>query len=144
MVSRRRKVSEKAPSAASAVNDSGDGRFGTGVAFPENGAALFAKKAYENHVVVLYLDARLKVLATEVIGMGELATSKALIGAIAHGARAIVCGRLYPDGEPRPARTDLRLMKDLNAAGKKHGILILDFVIFTRTESWSGRMTGTL
>lgn len=144
MVSRRRKVLERTTTAARAAHESGDGHFEAGITFPANGATFFANGDYEEHVVVLYLDGRLKILATEVIGMGDFATSKALIGAVGRGARAIVCGRLYPDGDPRPARADLRLMKELTAAGKKHGIMILDFVIFTRTESWSGRMTGTL
>lgn len=59
--------------------------------------------------------------------------------AIACGASAVVLAHNHPSGDPTPSAEDIRLTRELVAAGKVVGIPVLDHVILGRAETAGGR-----
>ncbi len=59
--------------------------------------------------------------------------------AVACGASAVVLAHNHPSGDPAPSAEDIRLTRELVAAGKVVGIPVLDHVILGRAEAVGGR-----
>lgn len=101
------------------------------------------------HFVVLYLDARHRIVATETVSVGTL--SAALVhprevfkGAIISNAAAIICGHNHPSGELSPSSDDLQICERLSSAGELLGINVLDFLIVSGEEWESFKELGEL
>ena len=59
--------------------------------------------------------------------------------AVACGSSALVLAHNHPSGDPTPSAEDIRLTRELVAAGKVVGIPVLDHVILGRAETAGGR-----
>jgi DNA repair protein RadC len=96
----------------------------------------------EEHMAVLALDARRRILAAELISRGCLTSAMAhprevFRSAIKLGAAAIVVGHNHPSGDPAPSPDDHALTRRLREAAEILGIPILDHVIVGEGRAFS-------
>ncbi|MCC7007307.1 MAG: DNA repair protein RadC [Acidobacteria bacterium] len=105
--------------------------------------AAFLLPLYGAHPVerfgVLLLDARYRLLSTQLISVGSLDASVAhprevFRGAIVAGAVSVVAFHNHPSGDPTPSRDDVLLTERLQRAGALIGIDLLDHLILTDAE----------
>ena len=111
---------------------------------PRDAAASIREACHEEQetFVVLLMNARMRPLATRVVGLGTLAQvdvhpREVFREAVRMSAHAIVVGHNHPSGDPEPSSADIELTERLVAAGKILGIPVLDHVIVTDTQSVS-------
>lgn len=88
----------------------------------------------EEHVAVLALDARRRVLAAELLSKGTLTQSlvhprEVFRAAVKLGAVGVVLGHNHPSGDPSPSPEDHALTRRLREAADIMGIPLLDHVI---------------
>jgi DNA repair protein RadC len=88
----------------------------------------------EERVGVVMLDAKRRLIRTEVLSVGTLDSSIAhprevFRAATLASASAIAIFHNHPSGDPRPSEDDLLLTRRLVAAGEVMGITVLDHVI---------------
>jgi len=96
----------------------------------------------EEHVAVLALDARRRVLASEVVSQGTLTQSLAhpreiFRTAIKLGAAALVVGHNHPSGDPAPSPDDHALTRRLREAADILGIPLVDHIIVAQESCFS-------
>lgn len=101
----------------------------------------------EEHVAVLALDARRRVLAAELVSQGTLTQSLAhpreiFRTAIKLGAAAIVVGHNHPSGDPTPSPDDHALTRRLRDAAELLGIPLVDHIIVAQEECFSYAESG--
>ena len=60
-------------------------------------------------------------------------------GAFLANAAAIICAHNHPSGDLTPSHEDKALSDRLREAGQMLGVPLLDFLIVSDTDSWSGR-----
>jgi len=91
--------------------------------------------------MVIYVDARNKMINREIISVGTL--NAALVhprevfkGAILKNAHAIIIVHNHPSGDPSPSKDDRLLTERLADAGKLLGIEVLDHIIVTPGRGW--------
>lgn len=87
----------------------------------------------------LYLDSRYHVIHDEVISIGSLTANivhprEVFRPAIDRGAVAVIIAHNHPSGVPEPTAADLRVTKQLQAAGEVLGITLLDHLIVTAAK----------
>ena len=92
-----------------------------------------ARKAQE-HLVVLYLNARHDCVAVETVAMGAINSVGAnprevFRGAILAGAVAIIMAHNHPSGDTMPSIDDFRMTERMEKVGEVVGIPVLDHVI---------------
>lgn len=90
--------------------------------------------AEQEHFCVLLLNARARILAAHVTGIGSVAhvdvhPREVFRAAIAANAHSIVVGHCHPSGEVTPSDGDIRLTKRLVECGTLLGIPVLDHMI---------------
>ena len=101
----------------------------------------------EEHVAVLALDARRRVMAEELISQGTLTQSLAhpreiFRTAIKLGAAAIVVGHNHPSGDPQPSADDHGLTRRLREAAEILGIPLVDHIIVVQDACFSYAESG--
>jgi len=109
-------------------------------------AGAFLKRICKNddreRFYAIYLDVRGKVIGYECVAVGHMAgvevhPREVFRGAILAGAHSIILGHNHPSGDPEPSQEDRQLTKRLEAAGELIGIIVIDHIVVTDTESRS-------
>lgn len=103
----------------------------------------------KEHFVVLYLDARNRVLGKETISIGSLTANivhprEVFQPAVAHSAAGVVLVHNHPSGDPSPSQDDLALTRRLVEASRIMGIEVLDHVIVGAKTFLSMRDEGLM
>lgn len=82
----------------------------------------------------LYVNSRYEVIHDEVISIGSLTANivhprEVFRPAIEHGAVAVIVAHNHPSGDPTPTDADIKVTRQLRAAGKLIGIDLLDHLV---------------
>lgn len=88
----------------------------------------------QEHLKVIILDTRNKVLDTPTIYIGSLNTSLIRVGelfkqAIKENAAAIIVAHNHPSGDPAPSPEDIRVTRQIVQAGQLLNIEVLDHLV---------------
>lgn len=88
----------------------------------------------QEHLCVLFLDTRNRVLGMEVVYKGSLAAASFRVGelfreAIRRNCAYIVVGHNHPSGDPTPSPEDIAATRAIVSAGQLLGIPVLDHLI---------------
>jgi DNA repair protein RadC len=94
------------------------------------------------HLYVLLLDAKNKVIKSELISVGTLTQSFAhprevFFAAIKNSAHTVILVHNHPSGDPSPSTHDIKITKKVMRAGELLGIKVLDHVIIGNNSYWS-------
>lgn len=100
-------------------------------------------------LAVVFLNTRLRVIATEVLSIGG--TQHTVVEprvifrrALLLGAHAIVIAHNHPSGDPEPSTPDIEVTKSVAASGKMLGITLLDHIVIGGTRWVSIAQRGYL
>ncbi len=101
----------------------------------------------QEHLKVVLLDTRNRVLSTPTIYVGSLNTSVIRVGelfrmAIRNNAAAMIVAHNHPSGDPAPSPEDIRVTRTLVKAGKLLDIEILDHIVIGRQKFVSMKERG--
>ncbi len=96
----------------------------------------------QEHLVVLYINARKEIIGKEVVGVGNLNTAliepkEIFAFALMHPCAAIILAHNHPSGDAAPSAADVRFTDRIRRAGELLGILLLDHVIVSRDGYFS-------
>lgn len=88
----------------------------------------------EECFVVIFLDAKCKMLGNEVVSTGSLTASivhprEVYKKAVQKSAHSIIALHNHPSGDPTPSEEDIQITKRLKQAGDIMGIPLLDHII---------------
>jgi DNA repair protein RadC len=88
----------------------------------------------QEHLVVITLDGRNRVLSQETLYIGNVNTSLIRIAeifrlAIRQNAPAIIISHNHPSGDPDPSPEDVRVTRQIVEAGKMLDIDVLDHLV---------------
>lgn len=88
----------------------------------------------KEHMKVILLNIKCKVISVEEISVGSLSSSLAhpreiFIPAIKKSSAAIIMAHNHPSGDPHPSKDDVDLTKRIYEAGKILGIELYDHII---------------
>jgi DNA repair protein RadC len=91
----------------------------------------------QEHLRVILLDTRNRVLETPTIYVGSLNTSVIRVAelfrpAIKENAAAIIVAHNHPSGDPAPSPEDIRVTRQIREAGELLDIDVLDHVVIAR------------
>jgi len=100
------------------------------------------KENKKENFVVLYLDARNKLIYKETVSIGSLNANlvhprEVFEPAVRHLAAQIVLAHNHPSGDPEPSEDDLVITKRLVESGKILGIEIFDHIIVVKDGFFS-------
>lgn len=100
------------------------------------------KENKKENVVVLYLDARNKLIYKETVSIGTLNTNlvhprEVFEPAVRNLAAQIILSHNHPSGDPEPSEDDLEITKRLTEAGKILGIELVEHIIVTKNNYFS-------
>ncbi|MBA3724640.1 MAG: DNA repair protein RadC [Candidatus Levybacteria bacterium] len=103
----------------------------------------FSQKKQE-HLVVLYLNARHELLQKETIGIGSLnsmvITPKEIYGpALQLPCASIIIAHNHPSGDPDPSDDDIKFTQRVHEAGEVLGIRLVDHIVITKASYFSFR-----
>ena len=95
----------------------------------------------QEHFVVVFLDSQLRIISTELISSGSLATAAVFPREIVKRllvleAGAIIAGHNHPSGETSPSSSDRALTKKLSTALVSIDAQILDHLILGSGENY--------
>lgn len=101
----------------------------------------------QEHLRVILLDTRNRVLKTPTIYIGSLNTSVVRIGelfraAIKENAAALIVAHNHPSGDPSPSPEDVNVTRQLVRAGKLLDIDVLDHIVIGRQRFVSLKERG--
>lgn len=101
------------------------------------------------HLICIWLNARHKIIGSELISVGTLTASLAhpreiLKGAILAGAAGIVIAHNHPSGNHDPSEEDIRLTKRLSQAANIIGIDLLDHYVVSMAGCYSFKSAQAL
>jgi DNA repair protein RadC len=107
------------------------------------------KKAQQEHIVGLYLNARMRLVAKETLSIGAmnqaLITPKEVFGMIKQQPiMYLILAHNHPSGDTKPSDDDLAFTKRMKEAGELLGVKLLDHIIIGRTEHYSFKNKGLL
>lgn len=93
----------------------------------------------QEHLRVLLLDTRNRVMSIPTVYIGSLNTSVVRVGelfklAIRDNAASIVLAHNHPSGDPTPSSEDIRMTRAVKQAGDLLNIELLDHVIIGRNK----------
>lgn len=88
----------------------------------------------KEHFVGIFLDAKNRVLASEILFSGSLASSsvyprEVIIHALRHQAAAVIFAHNHPSGDISPSKSDLQITKKLVFALNNVGIMVHEHII---------------
>ena len=88
----------------------------------------------QEHLRLILLDTRNRVLRTPTLYIGSLNTSVVRVGelfraAIRENAAAFIVAHNHPSGDPAPSPEDISVTRQLVQAGKLLDIAVLDHII---------------
>jgi DNA repair protein RadC len=103
----------------------------------------------EERIGIVMLDAKNRMIRTEVLSVGTVDTSvlhprEVFRTATLASAHAVAIFHNHPSGDPRPSEDDVRLTSQLAAAGRVMGIEVVDHVILGEGRWFSFREAGGL
>lgn len=92
---------------------------------------------------VLLLDAKNRLKSRHLIGLGLVDSAlvhprEVFRAAITQGASAVVLAHNHPSGDPTPSAEDLRITRQIVAAGRIIDIRVLDHVVVGRRGAGEG------
>lgn len=101
----------------------------------------------KEHLRLILLDTRNKVLATPTVYIGSLNASVVRIGelfraALKENAAAFIVAHNHPSGDPSPSPEDIKVTRQLVEAGKLLDIDVLDHIIIGRQRFVSLKERG--
>ena len=104
---------------------------------------IIAKKQQE-HLVVLYLNARHELIQQETVGQGTLnhmmITAKEIFApALISPCASLIIAHNHPSGDPTPSDDDIAFTTRIHEAGEVMGIPMLDHLIVTASGYFSFR-----
>jgi DNA repair protein RadC len=93
----------------------------------------------QEHLRVILLDTRNRVLATPTIYVGSLNSSVVRIGelfkaAIRDNAAAVIVAHNHPSSDPSPSPEDIHVTRQMVKAGKLLDVSVLDHIIIGRNR----------
>ena len=102
------------------------------------------RRARQERVVVVLLDARLRPSGRETIAVGTVNASRlsardVFAPAVRADAVAVIVGHNHPSGEATPSPADHQVTATVRAAGDILGIRVLDHIIVTARDHYSFR-----
>ena len=105
------------------------------------------KENKKENFVVLYLDARNKLIYKETVSIGSLNANlvhprEVFEPAVRYLAAQIVLAHNHPSGDPEPSEDDLLLTKKLVESGKILGIEVFDHIIVAKDGFFSFKNKG--
>lgn len=88
----------------------------------------------KEHMKVILLNVKCKVMSIEEISIGSLSSSLAhprevFIPAVKKSSAAIILAHNHPSGDPSPSKDDIDITKRISEAGKILGIELYDHII---------------
>jgi DNA repair protein RadC len=103
----------------------------------------------QEHFLVILLDARHRVLRSEVISQGTLTASlvhprEVFRPALRDAAAALVLVHNHPSGDPTPSAEDREVTARLASAGEILGVRVLDHIVVAERGFCSLREQGDL
>jgi DNA repair protein RadC len=107
------------------------------------------RDARQEHFLVILLDARHRVLRSEVISQGTLTASlvhprEVFRPALRDAAAALVLVHNHPSGDPTPSAEDREVTARLASAGEILGVRVLDHIVVAERGFCSLREQGEL
>ncbi|MET0375219.1 MAG: DNA repair protein RadC [Rhizorhabdus sp.] len=112
---------------------------------------LFVNLAHQQaeHVVMLYLDAKNRLLADEVVARGTITRAdifprEVVRRALDLGATGLIMAHNHPSGDPTPSRSDLDATRTVAEAGRLFDIILHDHIVIGRSGHCSLRDEGYL
>lgn len=107
------------------------------------------KENKKENFVVLYLDARSKLIYKETVSIGSLNANlvhprEVFEPAVRHLAAQIILTHNHPSGDPEPSEDDLVITKRLVEAGKILGIEVFDHIIVVKDDFFSFKNKGLI
>ena len=107
------------------------------------------KENKKENFIVLYLDARNKLIYKETVSIGSLNANlvhprEVFEPAVRHLAAQIVLAHNHPSGDPEPSEDYLLLTKKLVESGKILGIEIFDHIIIVKDDFFSFKNKGII
>lgn len=107
------------------------------------------KENKKENFVVLYLDARNKLIYKETISIGSLNANlvhprEVFEPAVRYLAAQIILAHNHPSGDPEPSEDDLEITKRLAVSGKILGIEVVDHVIVAKNKFFSFKNKGMI
>ena len=93
-------------------------------------------------LIVLFLDARRKLIDHEVIAAGrpesvDFDLRRILLRTIGRGASGIIVAHNHPSGDPRPSRSDVEVTRRLAEVAQMFGIALHDHLVVAGGETRS-------
>ncbi len=90
-------------------------------------------------LVVLFLDARRRLIDHEVVAVGAADSvpcdqRRIVLRAICRGAKAIIVAHNHPSGDPRPSSSDIQATRLLADATRGVGICLQDHLVIAGGE----------
>ena len=101
----------------------------------------------QEHLWILFLDIRNRVLGSEAVYKGGLAETQVRVAdvfreAVRRNCAAIIVAHNHPSGDPTPSPEDVAVTRDLVAAGRLLGIEVLDHLVIGHQRWVSLRERG--
>lgn len=96
----------------------------------------------QEHIMVLYLNARYQLIKKELVALGNLNSSliepkEIFAPAIQIPCAGIVMTHNHPSGDPTPSKEDIIFTKRVQAAGEILGIPLIDHLIVSSSKFFS-------
>ncbi len=100
------------------------------------------KEKKKEHLYILMLDSKNRIIKEELISVGSLDSSlvhprELFKVAIKESAFAIMLVHNHPSGDPEPSEEDIKMTKQIIEAGKILNILVLDHIIIGKDRFWN-------
>ena len=100
------------------------------------------KDKKKEHLYILMLDSKNRIIKEELISVGTLNSSlvhprEVFKEAIKESAFAVMLVHNHPSGDPDPSEDDIKITKQIIEAGKILNILVLDHVIIGKDKHWN-------
>ncbi len=110
---------------------------------------LFFKDPHRESFVVMFLNGRNALLATEILFSGSISSSavypREIIRRVLNiGAAAIICSHNHPSSNLNPSRDDLETTKKIKSAASTIDVTVHDHLIVTETGYYSFADHGIL
>ncbi|OQB44026.1 MAG: hypothetical protein BWY03_00446 [Parcubacteria group bacterium ADurb.Bin159] len=109
----------------------------------------YIKENKKENFVVLYLDARNRLIYKETVSIGSLNANlvhprEVFEPAVRNFAAQIVLAHNHPSGDPEPSEDDLILTRRLVESGKILGIEVADHIIVAKDKFFSFKNKGII